>query len=183
MEADESRKVENLTTIIRVLRDRLDPPGHKLALCSGVVIDVDIDRQEVMLDVTRGEGARLRMKFAIFDAASLSVSNLTPKGTVELTFVGERSSTARIITAENSRGAIQTGDIWYVTDVRYRCGPVDPSESTEVTRQQVRFEQRMGQAIKESRQSGIRPMPIHRLLNFLRYDMSPPTAERSKTEE
>ena len=42
----------------------------------------------------------------------------------------------------------------------------------------------MGEVIKEARMSGIRPMPIERLLVYLGYDMnSPPVAAQGKQSQ
>jgi len=113
MEADASRKQETLTTVVRELRDRLDRPANTLELPDGHVIVVDQKRHEVVIDITRGQGPRPPMKFTIFASASAGVPNDKPKGTIELTQVGEQFSTARIIETNNSIGPIRVGDIVY----------------------------------------------------------------------
>ncbi len=112
MAAEAARNHDTLTAIIRELRDRLDL-GSTLELPDGYVIVVDYERQEVKIDITRRQGARPPMKFTVFDSASPGVPNETPKGTIELTQVGEQFSTARIITANNAIGPIRAGDIAY----------------------------------------------------------------------
>ncbi len=112
MAAEAARNHDTLTAIIRELRDRLDL-GSTLELPDGYVIVVDYERQEVKIDITRRQGARPPMKFTVFDSASPGVPNETPKGTIELTQVGEQFSTARIIKANNAIGPIRAGDIAY----------------------------------------------------------------------
>jgi hypothetical protein len=60
---------------------------------------------------------------------------------------------------------------WYVTD-SLGCALRDPAKLAERPKQKVEFERRMGEVIKEARLSGIRPMPIVRLLAFLDYEVS-----------
>jgi hypothetical protein len=113
MEADAIRKQATLTTIIREMRERLDRPANTLELPDGHVIVVDSERQEVVIDITRGQGARPPMKLTIYDSASPGVPNEKPKGTIELTQAGERFSTARILKTNGSIGPIRVGDIVY----------------------------------------------------------------------
>ncbi len=112
MAAEAARNHDTLTAIIRELRDRLDL-GSTLELPDGYVIVVDYERQEVKIDITRRQGARPPMRMSIFDSASPGVPTEKPKGTIELTHVGEQFSTARIIKANNAIGPIRAGDIAY----------------------------------------------------------------------
>ncbi len=112
MAAEAARNHDTLTAIIRELRDRLDL-GSTLELPDGYVIVVDYERREVKINITRRQGARPPMRMSIFDSASPGVPTEKPKGTIELTQVGEQFSTARIIKANNAIGPIRAGDIAY----------------------------------------------------------------------
>jgi hypothetical protein len=103
IEYDASSKQETLTSIIRELR----------ALGDGYVTDVDDERREVLVNITRRQRARPQMKMSIFDSASPGFPNEKWKGMIELTQVGERFSTARIIETNNPIEPIRVGDIVY----------------------------------------------------------------------
>ena len=113
MEEEGSRKQDTLTTIIREMRDQLERPGNTLELPDGHVTHVDYERQEVLINITRRQGARPQMKMSIFDSASPGIPNEKPKGMIELTQVGEQFSTARIIKTNNPIEPIRVGDIVY----------------------------------------------------------------------
>jgi len=113
MANDASRTQDTLTTIIREMRDRLERPGNTLELPEGHVTQVDDERREVVIDITRRQGAHPQMKMSIFDSASPGIPNEKPKGMIELTQVGEQSSTARIIRTNNPMAPIRVGDIVY----------------------------------------------------------------------
>jgi len=57
--------------------------------------------------------ARPHMKMSIFDSASSRNPIEKPKGTIELTEVGEQFSTARILKTNDPREPIRAGDIVY----------------------------------------------------------------------
>ncbi|MGO9463700.1 MAG: hypothetical protein ACLQIB_37245 [Isosphaeraceae bacterium] len=112
MEAEAARNHDTLTAIIRELRERLDL-GSTLELPDGYVTGVDHQRREVLINITGRQGACPPMRMSIFDSASPGVPTGKPKGTIELTQVGEQFSTARIIEANNANGPIRAGDIVY----------------------------------------------------------------------
>ena len=58
-------------------------------------------------------GARPQMVMSIFDARSPGIPTEKPKGTIELTKVGDRFSIARIVKTMNPIDPIRTGDIVY----------------------------------------------------------------------
>ena len=58
-------------------------------------------------------GAQPQMKMTIFDAHSPGIPTEKPKGNIELTSVGEKFSTAKIIKTDNPIDPIRVGDIVY----------------------------------------------------------------------
>ena len=58
-------------------------------------------------------GARPQMKMTIFDKHSPGIPTEKPKGSIELTSVGERFSTAKIIKTYSAIDPIRVGDIVY----------------------------------------------------------------------
>lgn len=112
-EEDFTRQRETLTTIIREQRDQLEKKELILDRPDGYVTYVDYERREVLVDLTRRQGARPQMKLTIFDAASPGIPTETPKGNIELTSVGEQFSSARIIKTFRNVDPIRIGDIVY----------------------------------------------------------------------
>ena len=113
VQGDYAREKDMLTSIVRELRDRLDRPGTTLELPDGHVTGVDYQRREVLIDITRRQGARPQLRMSIFDSASPGIPNGKPKGMIEITQVGEPFSTARIIQTNNAIEPIRVGDIVY----------------------------------------------------------------------
>ena len=68
-EEDFTRQRETLTTIIREQRDQLEKKELILDRPDGYVTYVDYERREVLVNLTRRQGARPQMKMTIFDAA------------------------------------------------------------------------------------------------------------------
>ncbi len=245
MEDDSLRKQETLNTIIRELRDRLDQKETTLDRPDGYVTYVDYETRELLINITRRQGARPQMKMSIFDARSPGIPTEKPKGTIEVTQVGEQFSTARIIKTNNSIDPIRVGDIvysaawspnipmrfalvgridinrdgrddrleltrmiqeaggvvdydlpplevgkqtgtltpridWYVTDERMPLRAVYDAKSDQSETRDAALAKLKGEAIKEARLNGIRPMPIARLLAFLGYDMNQPVIGTSE---
>ncbi len=108
-----ARKHDTLTTIIRTMRERLNRPDNALYLPDGYVIEVHPERQELLISITRPEGARPRLRMSIFDSNGPGISYERPKGLIEVTRVDERSSTARVIRTTDANTPIQMGDIVY----------------------------------------------------------------------
>jgi hypothetical protein len=114
-EDEHGRKLETLLTINREQRDRLEQKEIILDRPDGKVIYVDYLTHEVLVSLTRQMGARPQMKMTIFDAQSPGIPTEHPKGSIELTQVGDKFSTARIIKSEFDRRTdpIRVGDIVY----------------------------------------------------------------------
>jgi hypothetical protein len=68
---------------------------------------------EVHVNINRAMGARPQMMMSVFDARSPGVPTEKPKGTIELTKVGDQFSVARIIKTMNPIEPIRVGDIVY----------------------------------------------------------------------
>jgi hypothetical protein len=112
-EEDFLRKQETYTTIIRDQRDQIERKELILDRPDGYVTYVDYERREVLVSLTKRQGARPQMKMTIFDAKSPGIPTEKPKGSIELTQVGEQFSTARIVKTDNSIDPIRVGDIVY----------------------------------------------------------------------
>jgi hypothetical protein len=112
-EEDFLRKQETYTTIIREQRDNIERKELILDRPDGYVTYVDYERREVLVSLTRRQGARPQMKMTIFDAKSPGIPTEKPKGNIELTQVGEQFSAARIVKTDNSIDPIRVGDIVY----------------------------------------------------------------------
>ena len=110
---DFTRQRETLTTIIREIRDQLERKELILDRPDGYVTYVDYERREVLVNLTRRQGARPQMKMTIFDARSPGIPTEKPKGTIELIQIGEQFSEARIIKTYSSIDPIRVGDIVY----------------------------------------------------------------------
>jgi len=110
---DFTRKQETLTTIIREQRDQLERKELILDRPDGYVTYVDYERREVLVSLNRRQGARPQMKMTIFDAKSPGIPTEKPKGSIELTQVGDQFSAARIVKTYNSIDPIRVGDIVY----------------------------------------------------------------------
>jgi hypothetical protein len=107
------RKQETYTTIIRQQRDDLERRELILDRPDGYVTYVDYERREVLVSLTKRQGARPQMKMTIFDAKSPGIPTEKPKGSIELTQVGDQFSAARIVKTDNSIDPIRVGDIVY----------------------------------------------------------------------
>jgi hypothetical protein len=112
-EEDFLRKQETYTTIIREQRDNIERKELILDRPDGYVTYVDYERGEVLVSLTKRQGARPQMKMTIFDAKSPGIPTEKPKGSIELTQVGEQFSAARIVKTINSIDPIRLGDIVY----------------------------------------------------------------------
>ena len=109
-----ARQSETLTTILREQRDRLERTKENiLDRPDGYVTYVDYETHEVLVSINRRMGARPQMKMTIFDAHSPGIPTEKPKGSIELTSVGETTSHARIIKTDSRIDPIRIGDIVY----------------------------------------------------------------------
>jgi len=66
-----------------------------------------------LINITRRQGARPQMKMSIFDSRSPGIPTEKPKGSIEVTQVGDQFSTARIVKTNNPIDPIRVGDIVY----------------------------------------------------------------------
>jgi hypothetical protein len=114
-EEEFGRLRDQLLTINREQRDQLDRTEVTLDRPDGYVTYVDYETHEVLVSLTRRMGARPQMKMTIFDAKSPGIPTDKPKGSIELTHVGEQFSTARIVKSvhDNPIDPIRVGDIVY----------------------------------------------------------------------
>ncbi len=112
-EEDTLRKNETLTSIIKEQRDKLERTETTLDSPDGHVTFVDYERGEVLVDITRRQGARPQMVMTIFDALSPGIPTEKPKGNIMLTRVGDKFSTAKITQTKNPIDPIRVGDIVY----------------------------------------------------------------------
>lgn len=111
---DTARRVETLTTILREQRDKIERSKDTiLDRPDGFVTYVDYETKEVLVSINRRMGAQPQMKMTIFDARSPGIPTEKPKGNIELTSVGEKFSTAKIIKTDNPIDPIRVNDIVY----------------------------------------------------------------------
>jgi hypothetical protein len=68
---------------------------------------------EVHVNINRAMGARPQMMMSVFDARSPGVPTEKPKGTIQLTSVGDRISVGRIVKTMSPTEPIRVGDIVY----------------------------------------------------------------------
>ena len=113
LQGDYAREKDTLTSIIRELRDQLERKETILDHPDGYITYVDYDSGEVQLNINKAMGARPQMVMSIFDANAPGIPTEKPKGSVEVTKVGEQFSIARIIKTISSIDPIRTGDIVY----------------------------------------------------------------------
>lgn len=113
-EDDFARQRDTLTTILREKRDQLEKTSDIiLDRPDGFVTYVDYETREILVSINRGMGAKPQMKMTIFDARSPGIPTEKPKGSIELTAVGDKFSTAKIIKTNNPIDPIRVGDIVY----------------------------------------------------------------------
>ncbi len=113
LQDDYGREKETLIAINREQRDRLERQETILDHPDGYITYVDYEAREVQLNINRRMGARPQMVMSVFDAASPGIPTEKPKGTIELTKVGEQFSVARVLKTINPIDPIRTGDIVY----------------------------------------------------------------------
>lgn len=113
LQEDAAQKQATLTAIIRAWRDGLDRPRNALDLPDGYVTAVDDERQEVVLNITRGQGAVPHLRMVAFGPDSLGVPTAREKGLIELIRVDEKSSTARILPIARGGQPLRVGDVVY----------------------------------------------------------------------
>jgi hypothetical protein len=113
LDEDMSKKLTLAQQQVREWRDRSERKENVLDKPDGQVTYVDYQRGEIHANLTRNQGARPQMQFAIFDANSPGLPTDKPKGTVELYSVGDTYSIAKIIKTFDNIQPIRIGDIVY----------------------------------------------------------------------
>jgi hypothetical protein len=71
-------------------------------------------------------------------------------------------------------GKLSARIAWYVTDERPPLRDFFQKKTDVTLAQQTEFQKKYGQAVKDARLEGIRPMPVGRLLAYLGYEMGTP---------
>lgn len=112
-EEDLNKKLTLAHQQVREWRDRAERKETVLDRPDGKITYVDYSHAEVHANVVRSQGARPQMQFAIFDANSPGLPTDKPKGTIELTSVGDQYSLARIIKTFDPIKPIREGDLVY----------------------------------------------------------------------
>jgi hypothetical protein len=110
---DYGREKETLTAIVREQRDKLEQKETILDHPDGYITYVDYEAREVQVNINRRMGARPQMVMSVFDAQSPGIPTEKPKGSIELTKIGEQISVARVIKTVNPIDPIRIGDIVY----------------------------------------------------------------------
>jgi hypothetical protein len=113
LEEDSTKKLRLAQDTLRQYRDKSERTETVLESPDGYVTFVDHGTAEVRTNLTRGVGVRPQMNFSIFDRNAPGIPTDKPKGTIELTFVGDRYSIGRIVKTFNPIDPIRTGDIVY----------------------------------------------------------------------
>jgi hypothetical protein len=108
-----TKKLGDLNNVIRELRDEKAQKETVLDQPDGYITYVDYRRGEVRTNINYGMGARPQMSLTIFDSGSPGIPTERPKGTIELIWVGERYSIARITETKSDIEPIRVGDIVY----------------------------------------------------------------------
>lgn len=113
LEDDSKKKLETALSVTRGLRSQIDSKETVLDRPDGNLTYVDYTRGEVHTNLTRSQGARPQMRFAIFEAGSPGLPTEKPKGTIMLTSVDDRGSIGQIIKTFTSINPLHEGDIVY----------------------------------------------------------------------
>jgi len=108
-----TKKMDALNNVIRDLRDEKAKTETVLDKPDGLVTYVDYRVGEVRTNITYGMGARPQMVLTIFDSGSPGIPTEKPKGKIELIYVGDRYSLARIDKTMSPIDPIRVGDIVY----------------------------------------------------------------------
>lgn len=110
---ESDRELEQLTSIVRELRDVNERKENVLDRPDGKITFVDFNNNEVHVNLTRRQGARPQMKMTIFDQNSPGIPTEKPKGNIMLTQVGDRYSIAKIVNTVSPIEPLRVGDIVY----------------------------------------------------------------------
>ena len=112
---DHEKKIGQLTAMITDLRGKLQVAikgDEVLARAQGKVTYVDYTRKEIRTTLSRGQGAKERMRYAVYDAKA-GVPSDKPKATIELVSVNDRDSVAKVLSQASTTNSIRDGDQIY----------------------------------------------------------------------
>jgi len=112
-EEDYSKRLALAQQTIREIREQLERKAGTLDKPDGYVTYVDHRRGEIHTNLTRSMGFRPQLTMTVFDSQSPGTPTDKPKGTIELTQVGDRDSIARIVKTNSPVDPIRVGDIVY----------------------------------------------------------------------
>lgn len=108
-----TKTAEALRLNVRDLRDAKAQTETVLDRPDGKITYVDYGRGEVRTNLTFGMGARPQMQMTIFDSGSPGIPTEKPKATIELTYVADKYSLARIVETKSPIDPIRVNDIVY----------------------------------------------------------------------
>lgn len=114
---EKTKEYDTLLKQYKSVRDQLERRDEIiLDHADGYITFVNYSQQGVNIARTsanRGTGAKPQMRFAVFDRNAPGIPNEKPKGSIELTQVGDHESVATIINTRDSMNPIRAGDIIY----------------------------------------------------------------------
>jgi hypothetical protein len=113
LKEDHLKEKDLLTSEIRDWRDKAERSDVILDHPDGYITYVDYEAREIQVNINRTMGARPQMMMSVFDARSPGVPTEKPKGTIQLTSVGDRISVGRIVKTMLPTDPIRPGDIVY----------------------------------------------------------------------
>lgn len=102
-----------LRTQISDLREQSEKSEIVLDVPDGKVDFVDFSRNEVLVNVTRRQGAQPQLILTLFDADSPGLPTDKPKGKIQLIQVGESQSVAKILETFDPKNPVRAGDLVY----------------------------------------------------------------------
>jgi hypothetical protein len=113
MQEDATKKLRMAQDTLREARDQIERKETVLDQPDGRLTFVDYGRGEVRTNLSHAMGARPQMNFTIFDSNAPGIPTEKPKGTIELIYVSNAYSIARIVKTFNPLQPMRTGDIVY----------------------------------------------------------------------
>lgn len=105
--------LNKLRSQINDFRKKAEKTEVVMDVPDGKIRFVDFSRNEVLIDVTRRQGAKPQMVLSIFDKDSPGLPTEKPKGRVQLIQVGESQSIGKILETFDPRNPIRNNDLVY----------------------------------------------------------------------
>ncbi len=102
-----------LTTQLGDLREQSERSEIVLDVPDGEIEYVDFSRNEVLVNVTRRQGAKPQLMLTLFDADSPGLPTDKPKGKIQLIQVGEKQSIGKIVDIFDAKNPVRAGDLVY----------------------------------------------------------------------